>query len=139
VGLFLKANGLRRKGIDILNQLGICCSYNRLRRSQTRQMQRTQIEIRDMRSIPSLNITINNCDIADGINEERMGDHGTHTSATTGLVNRGIEIPENGLTQNMLNSQYRVKTADIVSAGVVNKSQKRYLTLLGFYTRISDP
>ena len=79
------------------------------------------MEIRNMKHTPCLNITIDNCDIADGVNEERMGDHGIHTSATTGLVNRGIEMPEDGLSQDMLNRQYRVKTPDIVLAGTAHK------------------
>jgi hypothetical protein len=129
LGLFLKANGLRRKGIDILNHWGICCSYNRLRKSQKSQMQRTRDEIRNMKLTPCLNITIDNCDIADGVNEERMGDHGIHTSATTGLVNQGIEMPDDGLTQDMLNLQYRVKTSDIINEGVSHKSLPKVFTL----------
>jgi hypothetical protein len=115
---FLKTNGLTRKGIDILNQFGVTTSYKKMRKTQIRQMEQTQSMIQAMNESPTLNVTIDNCDIADGVNDERLGDHRRHTSATTGLISHGVNIPTTGLTQGMLDQGYHMTTQDVIRAGV---------------------
>ncbi|KAK5312437.1 hypothetical protein LTR93_011333 [Exophiala xenobiotica] len=78
-----------------------------------------------MKDDPCINITIDNFDLADGVNDERVGDHGSHTPATTGLVARGIEMPPLGLTQNMLNSSSRVGLGEVVGAGIGHPSLRK--------------
>jgi hypothetical protein len=125
---FLRANGLSRRALEILNSFGVCCSYKRALKMQDLQMARTKAEIVKFKDDPCVNITIDNCDLADGVNDERVGDHGSHTSATTGLINRGIEMPADGPTQDMLDLKYRVRTLDIIRAGIKHDSLQKVTT-----------
>ena len=121
IGCFLKSNGLTRKGLETLNGLGVVSSYQRIRKAEDSQMVRTRAQIHDMKYNAGLNITIDNFDLDRGVVDERLGEHGTHTSATTGLVNIGVEIPKAGLTQGMIDNRHRLDALTVLEDGWMHK------------------
>jgi hypothetical protein len=117
MGAFMLSNGLSRRGIEMLNRVGVCCGYARVKNLHDEQLILAQDEVRDLRQNPCLNITIDNFDLADGVNDQRLGDHGNHLSATTVLANQGVAMPPDGLKQSMLNPDYRVEMNDLLQGG----------------------
>jgi hypothetical protein len=93
LGIFLHKSGLSRNGIVTTSALGLTSSYDTIRRT----IEHMADEIRQIGELPTAIPAYDNLEFSVGVHELRDGDVPKFVSVTTGIVHKGVEIPEDGL------------------------------------------
>lgn len=124
LGCFLRSNGLTRKGVEVMSRLGICASYHRVLKAEEQQVQNRRMQIRGYGTNPSVNITYDNLEFMQKVNDVRLGDQPRLISATTAMANEGIEMPEHGLLQSDFRPNEALHSSEVFQAGPGHDSWK---------------
>jgi hypothetical protein len=114
LGLFLQKNGLTRSGIETACALGLTCSYGTIKSTVTKMVDETVDEVRQIGELPTAIPAYDNLEFNIGVREVRDGDVSKFSSVTTGLVHKGVEIPEEGLERSWFKPKYELRTTDIL-------------------------
>jgi hypothetical protein len=114
LGIFLHKNGLSRSGIETTCAVGLTSSYDTIRRTIENMAGETADEIRQIGELPTAIPAYDNLEFSVGVHELRDGDVPKFVSVTTGLVHKGVEIPEEGLKRSWFNPKYELETTDIL-------------------------
>ena len=114
LGIFLHRNGLNRNGIETACALGLTSSYDTIRRTIENMVSETANEIRQIGELPTAITAYDNLEFSVGVRELRDGDTPKFISVTTGLVHKGVAIPEEGLQRSWFKPKYALRTRDIL-------------------------
>jgi len=125
LGIFLHKEGLSRSGIETLSCLGIISSYDTIRNTLATLASTNKEEVRKVGEAFSAVVIYDNVNFANKVQDLRDGDTSKFISATTGLVHAGYRMPPQGLTQNLFNPRYTLKTNDILPEGLLWDEQER--------------
>jgi hypothetical protein len=107
---------VQRRIIDLLSQLGVCCSYKTVLEASKKISQISREEVAALSSRPDSVTAYDNFEQTLGVKGERRGDHSEFYSVTTGEVLLGREIPSNGLSQDMLNPSSTLMYPQLMNA-----------------------
>jgi hypothetical protein len=114
LGLFLQKNGLTRSGLETTCALGLTCSYGTIKSTVTKMVNENVDEVRQVGELPTAIPAYDNLEFNFGVREARDGDMSKFSSVTTGLVHKGVEIPEEGLKRSWFKPKYELQTTDIL-------------------------
>jgi hypothetical protein len=117
MGLYLHSKGLKRRQLEALCRLGVCCSYETTQRSIKRQTARAASLVAERGHAPTVVTAYDNFEQMEHVKEQRLDNQNTFHSVTTGELVEGIEMPVGGLQQSMLNSSIELQVKDIFNAG----------------------
>ena len=138
LALYLNAMGLRVSALTVLHRLGISSGYHKVRDIQHIQVKKTQLQIKQLQSEPTINITFDNLDMAEGVNEVRLGDQGIHHKATTALINLGIEMPPQGLTQDMLDTSIPLDILQLLNVAELAEDKAEKVCFIFLSGQVGD-
>jgi hypothetical protein len=102
LGLYLYANGVKRRQLELLGRLGLVVSYDTVIRAIKEQSAQAMVQVERMGQNDDSVTAYDNFEVMEGVKEQRVDHQGTFHSVTTGQVIQGIEIPPGGLRQGML-------------------------------------
>ena len=115
LGIFLHKSGLSRNGIvETTGALGLTSSYDTIRRTIEHMADEASDEIRQIGELPTAIPAYDNLEFSVGVHELREGDMPKFVSVTTGLVHKGVEIPEEGLPRCWFRPNYELVPTDIL-------------------------
>ena len=117
IGLHLHASGTRRHVIDLLQKMGVCCSYRVILRNVKELSNVARERIVAIAKRPSIVTAYDNFEYTMGVRQQRVHDNSTFYSVTTGLAFEGRDIPPEGLTQSMLNPGFKLTIRDLIKTG----------------------
>ncbi|KAH7308926.1 hypothetical protein B0I35DRAFT_482679 [Stachybotrys elegans] len=99
-GAFLHSNGVKRRVLDLLHQLGLC--------------EGTQGTVRRYGQQLDACVVYDNFDYREGIKHQLISNHAEMRSVTTGKVFRGADIPTGGLKRSMLHREVPLTIEDLL-------------------------
>lgn len=108
VGVHLHASGTRRHVIDLLHNMGVCCSYEVITGMIKEISKRAADRIAAIAERATVITAYDNFEYTVGVRQERVDDNSAFKSVTTGLAFDGLYIPSGGLTQSMLDSNFKL-------------------------------
>jgi hypothetical protein len=71
-------------------------------------------EVRQIGELPTAISAYDNLEFNFGVRADRDGDVSKFVSVTTGLVHKGIEVPEEGLERSWFKPKYELQVTDIL-------------------------
>ena len=123
LGLYLHANGVKKSTIQVLASLGICVGYERILNC-TKDLRENGIEaIKAIGQAPTGVTQYDNLEQVQGVRHQRIDNEKETVSVTSGYAIQGADIPDNGLTQGMMDYGRPLEDADLYDApGMRNDS-----------------
>jgi hypothetical protein len=82
-------------------------------------------EIRQIGELPTAIPAYDNLEFSVGVHELRDGDAPKFVSVTTGLVHKGVEMPEEGLKRSWFKPEYELRIDDILPIHNRNRMQEQ--------------
>jgi hypothetical protein len=116
LGLYLHSQGVKRRQLELLGQLGLVVSYGTVIRTIKDQSTQAVAQVEKMGQRDEAVTAYDNFEVMEGVKEQRVVHQGTFHSVTTGQVIQGIEMPPGGLRQDMLDSQAEICASDVFLA-----------------------
>jgi hypothetical protein len=116
LGLYLHSQGVKRRQLELLSQLGLVVSYGTVIRTIKDQSTQAVAQVEKMGQRDEAVTAYDNFEVMEGVKEQRVDHQGTFHSVTTGQVIQGIETPPGGLRQDMLDSQTQLCASDVFLA-----------------------
>jgi hypothetical protein len=103
IGLYLHSKGVKRVAIELLHHLGITVSYDTIMNNIRTLSKDSADAAAKVGQAPNAVTVYDNFEQTEGVREQRIESNSSFHSVTTGKVFEGLEIPSNGLDQDMLN------------------------------------
>jgi hypothetical protein len=116
LGIYMHSKGVKRRQLDVLHQLGLCCSYHKILQAISNQCDQSAAAVAQDGQQPTVVTAYDNFEQMEHVKEQRIDNQNSFHSVTTGVMVEGIEMPATGLAQNMLNSDVRLEVEDIFNA-----------------------
>ncbi|KAJ3454502.1 hypothetical protein MRS44_013102 [Fusarium solani] len=116
MGLYLHSKGVKRRQLEALCRLGLCSSYQTVLRAVKRQSDVAAGEVTSRGQQPTVVTAYDNFEQMEHVKEQRVDNEDSFRSVTTGQLISGIEMPEGGLKQSMLNQSIKLRLTDIICA-----------------------
>ncbi|KAJ3453649.1 hypothetical protein MRS44_017896 [Fusarium solani] len=113
LSVYLHSKGVKRRQLEALQRLGLCCSYHKTLQVIKRQSEHAAKAVAAKGQQPTVVTAYDNFEQMEHVKEQRVDNQGSFHSVTTGLLIQGIEMPEGGLMQSMLNPAARLQLEDI--------------------------
>ena len=125
-GLYLHAHGVKKSVIQVLARLGVCVGYDKIIRCN-KELRGNGLEaIKTIGQAPNVVTQYDNLEQVQGVMHQRIDNEKETMSVTTGYAIQGADIPDNGLTQSMLNYTTPLDPADVMDAPGMNTSAQVY-------------
>lgn len=126
LGLYLHASGAKRSVIQVLARLGICVGYDKIL-DCIKQLRGNGLEaIKTIGQAPNVVTGYDNLEQVEGVRHQRIDNEKETLSVTTGYAIQGADIPDDGLTQSMLDYSKPLDPADILDAKGMKNSSDEY-------------
>ncbi|KJK86218.1 hypothetical protein H633G_09939 [Metarhizium anisopliae BRIP 53284] len=107
-GAFLYSNGVKRRVLDLLHQLGLCEGYKGVHKHlETGTVRRYGQQL-------DACVEYDNFDYREGVKHQLISNHAEMRSVTTGKVFRGADIPPGGLRKSMLHREVPLTIEDLL-------------------------
>ena len=118
LSVYLHSKGIKRRQLEALSQLGLCCSYRTTMRAIKKKNEESARRVAAQGNSPSVVTAYDNFEQMEHVKEQRLDNQSSFRSVTTGQCIQGIEMPPGGLQQSMLHSSVELQLKDIFfSAG----------------------
>jgi hypothetical protein len=114
MGIYLHSKGVKRRQLEALHRLGLCSSYQTVLRAVKRQSDAAAGEVTTRGRQPTVITAYDNFEQMEHVKEQRVDHENSFQSVTTGQLISGIEMPEGGLKQSMLNQSVKLRLTDII-------------------------
>jgi hypothetical protein len=114
LGMFLHHCNLTRRGIEVLNSLGIIDSYWTINRNIKRLAAKHVQQVKEFGKRLNRAIVYDNLNLTDGIRETRVGDEKKLWNISTGLTKICKSIPASGIDRSQFQPTYHLSRKDIV-------------------------
>ena len=101
LALYLIDGGARKRVIDVLCELGVCCSWSTAQSVEKRLVQHARAQAAKIGSKDNCMLTYDNFDFSIGRSREYLGNRKAFRSITTSIAVLGQKIPIEGLKQCM--------------------------------------
>lgn len=105
LGMFLVGAGLKERGANVLNTLGVSKSFRKVRDAEGGIAEIMEKEVGTLGRLPNAIISWDNFEYQEGTRTETIGDHRRFRSITTALLIPGQHIPKEGLKRSMWRPQ----------------------------------
>ncbi|KAH8751038.1 hypothetical protein F5883DRAFT_507546 [Diaporthe sp. PMI_573] len=113
LSVYLHSKGVKRRQIEALHRLGLCCSYHKTLQVIKRQSEAAAEAVTLKGQQPTAVTAYDNFEQMEHVKEQRVDNENSFHSVTTGQLIEGIEMPEGGLLQSMQNQAARLRVQDI--------------------------
>lgn len=135
LSIYLHSKGIKRRQLETLSRLGLCCSYRTTIRAIKKQNEESAKRVAAQGQSPLVITAYDNFEQMEHVKEQRLDNQSSFHSVTTGQSIEGIEIPPGGLLQSMLHSSVELQLKDIFfSAGnqadVIEHEVRYFINLL---------
>ena len=115
IGIYLIDSGTKRRAIDMLSALGVCCSWSTAQDVMKNLTSKAEEQVRFVGSLPNTLVTYDNFDFSVGRSTEYLGNRKQFQSITTSIAVLGNRIPYRGLHQNMWRPSVPLRVSDVWS------------------------
>ncbi|KAH8743667.1 hypothetical protein F5883DRAFT_512169 [Diaporthe sp. PMI_573] len=113
LSVYLHSKGVKRRQIEALHRLGLCCSYHKTLQVIKRQSEAAAEAVTLKGQQPTAVTAYDNFEQMEHVKEQRVDNENSFHSVTTGQLIEGIEMPEGGLLQSMQDQAARLRVQDI--------------------------
>ncbi|KAI9778771.1 MAG: hypothetical protein M1839_007861 [Geoglossum umbratile] len=116
IGLYLHLKGVKGVAIELLHHLGVTVSYDAIMNNIRTLSKDSADAAAEVGQAPNAVTVYNNFEQTEGVQEQKIESNSSFHSITTGKVFEGLEIPSNGLDQDMLNPQAALSIKQVLFA-----------------------
>lgn len=113
LSVYLHSKGVKRRQLEALQRLGLCCSYHKTLQVIKQQSEQAEKAVAARGQQPTVVTAYDNFEQMEHVKEQRVDNQSSFHSVTTGQLIQGIEMPEGGLLQSMLNPATKLQLEDI--------------------------
>ncbi|KAF5122360.1 hypothetical protein E5D57_002265 [Metarhizium anisopliae] len=113
LSIYLHSKGVKRRQLEALQRLGLCSSYHKTLQVIKKQSEQAAKAVAARGQQPTVITAYDNFEQMEHVKEQRVDNQSSFHSVTTGQLIQGIEMPEGGLLQSMLNPTTKLQLEDI--------------------------
>ncbi|KAF5134279.1 hypothetical protein E5D57_004912 [Metarhizium anisopliae] len=113
LSIYLHSKGVKRRQLEALQRLGLCSSYHKTLQVIKKQSEQAAKVVAARGQQPTVITAYDNFEQMEHVKEQRVDNQSSFHSVTTGQLIQGIEMPEGGLLQSMLNPTTKLQLEDI--------------------------
>ena len=116
IGLYLHSKGVKRVVLELLHQLGVTVSYDAIMNNIKSLSKDSEDTIAEVGQASNAVTVYDNFEQTEGVREQRIESNSSFRSVTAGKVFEGLEIPSEGLSQDMLNPRATLNIRQVLFA-----------------------